>query len=268
MGSPGDPGAPPPTPALQWPPSLSSSPGALAAGGQGLAYFAVLLEEGARTRHPELVAGRWMMTLSAEPSGPGPFLRASPSLDLLQPSGFCAPSLLRPLEGLKQKQSPAHLCPCPQWMPCCAGSALTPPAMRRPDPTALPLPSPPLLSLAGPSGPPSPLLFGSGPLPGAPRQPGGHRLVPRHPLYREDPSLWELSRETPILSLWTLHPMLSILQAPRFYFCYGASHMVLSVHHRAFLEGQAPSNVRGAGEAGREPTSSLERRRNLGLCLA
>ena len=153
-------------------------------------------------------------------------------------------------------------------MPRYTGSALTPLVMPRPDPAALPLPSPPLLSLAGPSGPPSPPLFGPGPLPGAPRQPGGHHLVPRHPLYCEDPSLWELSWEIPHPSLWTLHPVLSILQAPHFYFCYGASHVVLSVHHRAFLKGQAPSNVRGAGEAGREPTSSLERGENLGLCLA
>lgn len=88
-------------PPLQWLPSLSSSPGARAAGGEGLAYFAVLLEERTRTRHPESVVGGWMMTLSIEPLGLGPFLRVSPSLDLLQPPGFCAPSLLQPPEDLK-----------------------------------------------------------------------------------------------------------------------------------------------------------------------
>ena len=96
----------------------------------------------------------------------------------------------------------------PQWMPWHTGSALTPPAMLRPDPTALSLPSP---------------YF---PLPG---------LDIRAPIPTS-------------VSAWT----------PAW-----GSHIVLSVHHHVFLEGQAPSNVRGAGEAGREPTSSLERRRKL-----
>ena len=96
----------------------------------------------------------------------------------------------------------------PQWMPWHTGSALTPPAMLRPDPTALSLPSPYFL------------------LPG---------LDIRAPIPTS-------------VSAWT----------PAW-----GSHIVLSVHHHVFLEGQAPSNVRGAGEAGREPTSSLERRRKL-----
>lgn len=91
MGSPGDPGVPPSTPALQWPPNLSSSPGAWAAGREGLAYFAVLLEERTRTQHPELVASGWTMTLSIEPSGLGPFLRVSPSLTCYTHLAFVLP---------------------------------------------------------------------------------------------------------------------------------------------------------------------------------
>ena len=85
------------------------------------------------------------------------------------------------------------------------------------------------------------------PLPGAPGQPGGHRSSPDNPR-RKDPSPWELSlRGSPSLSFWIQHSRLRVLQAPGFYFHQSTCHVVLSVHQHVFLEGQAPSDVRGTG---------------------
>ena len=87
-----------------------------------------------------------------------------------------------------------------------------------------------------------------------------------HGLSPAAPSDAEARPHCPFPSLFLLSAPWLGHQGPHPHFCLGldpclGSHMVLSVHHHAFLEGQAPSNVRGAGEAGREPTSSLERRK-------
>lgn len=204
------------------------------------------------------------MALSIEPLGLGPFLRVSPSLDLLQPPGFCAPSLLQPLEDLKCKQSPAHLCPCPPVDALAHRLSPDAPSDAKARPHC-PSPSLSLLSspLLGHQGPHPHFYLGLNPCLGHPDSLVDTILSPDTPSTMKIPPPGNCLGRSPTPSLWTLHPVLSILEAPCFYFCHGASHMVLSVHHHAFLEGQAPSNVRGAGEAGREPTSSLERRRKL-----